>query len=177
MRKKSMKTFSIILAFVVLFVLGACRSSRQVTQTKETVTGTISAKVTKYRDTILVTPKVSTDFKLPLNAFSKCLDGTAPKSVDKTYTQKNGNATAKVVIKHDTITVTAECDSLALVAKIRQDFESRDSSTTTTENKSDEKTTGYVFWDLVKAFGLGILACIIILFILKIYLNVTIHKV
>lgn len=162
---------------MLLFVLGACRSTRQVTQTKETIAGSSSVKFTKYRDTILQAPGSSTGFQLPLNALAKCPDGSTPKSVDKTYTQKNGNATAKVVIKHDTITVTAECDSVALAAKIRQDFERNDSLSITKENSSSEKTTGYVFWDLVKAFGCGFLACIIILFILKIYLNVTIHKV
>ena len=172
-----MKTFNIILFLVILFVLGACRSTRQVTQTKETISGSSSVKFTKYRDTILLAPGSSTGFQLPLNTLAKCGDGSAPKSVDKTYTQKNGNATAKVVIKHDTITVTAECDSVALAAKIRQDFESENSSSSVTENSSSEKTTGYVFWDLVKAFGWGFLACIIILIILKIYLNVTIHKV
>ena len=173
-----MKIFNAILFLVLmLFVLGACRSNRQVTQTKETETGNSTVKITKYRDTILHAPASSTGFQLPLNALAKCPDGSTPKSVDKTYTQKNGNATAKVVIKHDTISITAKCDSVALAAKIRQDFESNNSSSSVKENSSSEKTTGYVFWDLVKAFGIGFLTCIIILFILKIYLNVTIHKV
>lgn len=172
-----MKTFSVLFSLLILLVLGACRSSRQVTQTKEVITGTSTVKVTKYRDTILIAPKSSTGFQLPINTVSKCPDGSTPKSVDKTYTQRNGNAKAKVVIKHDTITVTAECDSIALAAKIRQDFESDKSQSSTVQNSSTEKTTGYIFWDLVKAFGLGIIACLIILFILKIYLNVTIHKV
>lgn len=172
-----MKPFNLILFFCLVLVLGACRSTRQVTQTKETVTGNSSVKITKYRDTILAAPGSSTGFQLPLNAFAKCPDGSAPKSTDKTYTQKNGNATAKVIIKQDTITVTAECDSVALKAQIRQYFESNNSSSSVKENSSSEKTTGYVFWDLVKAFGIGFLACIIILFILKLYLNVTIHKV
>lgn len=172
-----MKIFNVILFLVLLFVLGACRSNRQVTQTKETITGNSNIKITKYRDTIFKTPSASTKFQLPLNAVSKCPDGSVPKSVDKTYAQKNGNATAKVVVKHDTITVTAECDSIALVAKIRQDFENRDTSTSVKEDKSSEKTTGFNFWDLVKAFGAGFLGCIIILIIIKIYLNVTIHKI
>ncbi|GGG47061.1 hypothetical protein [Epilithonimonas arachidiradicis] len=172
-----MKTYNIILVFVVLFVLGACRTNRQVSQTKETTNGNSTVKITKYRDTILTAPGSSTGFQLPLNALTKCPDGSAPKSADKTYTQKNGNATAKVIVKHDTIIVTAECDSIELATKIRQDFESRDSFTSVKENTSSQTTTGYVFWDLVKAFGLGFLACIIILFILKFYLNVTIHKV
>lgn len=172
-----MKPFNLILFFCLVLVLGACRSTRQVTQTKETETGNSTVKITKYRDTILHAPASSTGFQLPLNALAKCPDGSAPKSVDKIYTQKNGNATAKVVIKHDTISITAKCDSVALAAKIRQDFESNNSSSSVKENSSSEKTTGYVFWDLVKAFGIGFLACIIILFILKFYLNVTIHKV
>lgn len=172
-----MKPFNLILFLCLVLVLGACRSTRQVTQTKETVTGNSSVKITKYRDTILAAPGSSTGFQLPLNAFAKCPDGSAPKGVDKIYTQKNGNATAKVVIKHDTISITAKCDSVALAAKIRQDFESNNSSSSVKENSSSEKTTGYVFWDLVKGFGVGFLACIIILFILKLHLNVTIHKV
>ena len=173
-----MKIFNAILFLVLmLFVLGACRSNRQVTQTKETITGNSNLKITKYRDTIFKTPSASTKFQVPLNAVSKCPDGSVPKGVDKTYTQKNGNATAKVVIKHDTITVTAECDSIALAVKIRQDFESRDSYTSVKEDKSSEKTRGYNFWDLIKAFGAGFLGCIIILIIIKIYLNVTIHKI
>ncbi|MGV4413869.1 hypothetical protein [Chryseobacterium sp. T1] len=172
-----MKTFNAIFFLLLLLVLGACQSNRQVTQTKETTNGVSSVKITKYRDTILTAPGSSTDFKLPLNAVSKCPDGSVPQSINKSFTQKNGNATAKVVIKHDTITVTAECDSVALAAKIRQDFESKDSKTSVKENISTDTHTGYTFWDLVKAFGGGFLVCIIILFILKIYLNVTIHKV
>ncbi len=141
-----MKIFNTILFLVVLFVLGACRANRQVTQTKETIIGSSSVRFTKYRDTILHAPGSSTGFQLPLSALAKCPNGSAPKSADKTYTQKNGNATAKVVIKHDTITVTAECDSVALAAKIRQDFEKNDFSSVKNSDRS-ETVTKTNFWD------------------------------
>ncbi|MFC4164004.1 hypothetical protein ACFOWU_10080 [Epilithonimonas zeae] len=161
---------------MMLLVLSACRTNRQVTQTSEIVTGTSSVKITKYRDTILFTPKASTSLQIPLNAISKCEDGDVITRMSNTMIQKNGNAKVVLKILHDTIRVSAECDSLALTANIRQDFESQKTDTKI-NNKNVTTDTGYTFWDLVKAFGLGILVCFIILLIIKFFLNVTIHKV
>lgn len=127
-----MKIFKYLLfVFSVFLVLESCRSVRQVSETKETVSESNTIKRTSFKDTVFYTEKASASLKIPiqnfgfpatgLNAVSTSLKSNLKPTV---YEQKNGNATVKLI--HDSLYfyVYAECDSLALKAKIREEFES-----------------------------------------------------
>lgn len=126
---------SIILLSSFCLFLTACRTTRQVVKTTEKTQKEVSESKVSYRDTILYTPKVYTSLKLPVSDFKKCpeelfkqpLNGfKEPFKQPKIFTQKNGNAKAIVRVEHDTVTVTAECDSIALRAQIKSEFESKE---------------------------------------------------
>lgn len=160
--------------FIICLALSSCRSVRQVTQTKETVSENSKIKVINYRDTVLFTPKSATGLSLPLTAFSKCneipfkdsLKGAIPEKKPKVWSQQNGNAKVKVEYIHDTIKVTAECDSIALSAKIKQELQSEYNSKNAQNSLQEQKTTGYTFYHLIIAFAIGFVAGIISLMLL-----------
>ncbi len=122
-----MKTFRIHFLLVICFFLMACRTSRQVIKNTETKTDQVIESKTTYKDTVFYTQKVETSLKLPISDLKKCPEGDFKSPLNdvskpKIWTQKNGNAKATIKIVHDTLTVTAECDSIALAAKIRSEF-------------------------------------------------------
>lgn len=163
-----MKTLNILFLSVLCLLLTACRVSRQVAKTTETVSKQITENKISYRDTVLYTPKTVTSLKLPFSDLKKCPESlfnqdlnTLKKEVKpQIYTQKNGNATAKIKIEHDTITVTAECDSIALAAKIRSEFNNQysDSNQTTDSNFQEKeiinwwKIAGYIILAFIAGF-------------------------
>lgn len=159
-----MKTYKNIILLIPIFCLclTACRVSRQVVKTSDSVTSGISETKISYRDTTMYTQKVSTSFKLPISDFKKCPEEPFKQSLNvfkepKTYTQKNGNAKAIVRVEHDTITITAECDSIALKAKIRNEYQKQMYSKLdkySNELKEELKTNWYM------VIGLWILAFI-----------------
>ncbi len=148
-----MHTFKKLFLLLPIFCLPltACRVSRQVVKDKETVKKEVLERIVKYRDTILFTPKVQTSLKLPISDLKKCPE-TDFKDVLKgpekarTYTQKNGNAKATISIKHDTITVTAECDSIALRAKIMNEFQNQYNESAERNSELIEKNTSANWW-------------------------------
>ncbi len=136
--------------FLFSMVLGSCVSKKQVTQSTESVKESTGIVTEKYRDTLFHTQKVSTTFGVPIPSFAKCADGTPISTAMNTKpivrTQKNGNATAKVKIVHDSIFITAECDSIALRAQIKSEFEGQYRKESVKENIDTKKKTGTGFF-------------------------------
>ena len=127
-----MKTFNKLILFlpVLCLLLMACRTSRQVVKTTDSDRKEVIENKTVYRDTIIYTDKASTTFNLPISDLKKCAETDFKNSLNaisepKIYTQKNGNAKATIKILHDTLTVTAECDSIAIAAKIKREYFNR----------------------------------------------------
>lgn len=160
----------------ICLALSSCRSVRQVTQTNDTITESNKIKVVNYRDTIFFTPKSTTGLNLPISSFINCPETLFKDNLNnvettnkkpQVWSQKNGNA--KVIVKyiHDTLQVTAECDSIALSAKIKQELQKEFDSKNTREHTQEQKTTGYNFWDLVKAAIVGFIVAIIGILIIK----------
>lgn len=158
---------TIVLVFVCLCCfLTSCRTSRQeIQKSTATTESTIEQKET-YRDTILFAPKAETSLKIPVTelVFKQGLNSI---SKPKTFTQKNGNATAKVEITPTDITVTATCDSLAIVAKIKQELKREISATARSDTQNSTKKTGYSFIDLVRVFLYGLVIGASVMFLLK----------
>lgn len=147
------KTLSILLFSLVL---GACSVKKQVTQSTESHKEATAYKVEKYRDTVFYTPKSSTSFGIPIPSFAECppfdsAQGPAKgplrqaQGTPKVFSQQNGNAKATVRIERDSIFVEAECDSIALAAKIKAEFEGKFEKESTTSEKETVTKKGTVW--------------------------------
>jgi excinuclease UvrABC helicase subunit UvrB len=134
--------------------LTSCRATRQETQKSTSTSENFSEKRESYRDTVLFAPASSTSLKISVNEFFK--DSLKVISKPKVFTQKNGNATAKVRIERDTIFVTATCDSLALRAKIKSELQKEFSASTKDQATELSKETGYNFIDIISFLIAGI---------------------
>lgn len=129
---KTNKTYFLFL-LVICLILTACRTNRQVVKSTESTTNQVTESRVTYRDTVLFTPKTETSITLPLASVFKCPDTSINKGLNsvlkplkhQTWTQKNGNAKATVKVVHDSLFFVAECDSLALVAKIKNEYYNR----------------------------------------------------
>ncbi|MBL7879170.1 MAG: hypothetical protein JNN23_04820 [Chryseobacterium gambrini] len=164
-----MQTFKKLFLLLPIFCLPltACRVSRQVVKDKETVKKEVSERIVKYRDTLLFTPKVQTSLKLPISDLKKCpesgfKDVLKDSETSRIYTQKNGNAKATVSIKHDTITVTAECDSITLKAKIMSEFQNQYSESAERNSELIEKNTRANWWMIAGLICIALIAGIVI---------------
>jgi hypothetical protein len=159
------KTIVLVLVCLCCF-LTSCRSTRQDSQKNTSTTESSILQKETYRDTILFAPKAETSLKIPVTelVFKQGLNST---SKPKTFTQKNGNATAKVEITPTDITVTATCDSLAIVAKIKQELQREISATARSDTQNSTKKTGYSFIDLVRVFLCGLVIGASVMFLLK----------
>ena len=158
---------TIVLVFVCLCCfLTSCRTSRQESQKNTSTSESLIVQKESYRDTVIFTPKAETSLKIPVSelVFKQGLNNV---SKPKTFTQKNGNATAQVKIRHDTITVTATCDSIALRAKIKQELNKEISATARSDTQNSTQKRGYSFIDLITAFLLGLVIGAGVMFILK----------
>lgn len=168
MKRINIKLKFLLICFVVVFcfLTSCCTAVRQETQKIETKTESVSEKIINYRDTLVYAPKAETSLKIPVSdlVFKSGLNSI---SKPKTFTQKNGNATAKIKILHDTITVTATCDSLVIVAKIKQELQREISATARSNIENNKSQTGYSLFDIIKVFLAGILVGASVTFILK----------
>ena len=162
------KKIGLLLVLFCSCFFSSCRVTRQEVKKTETQEVITSEKVVSYKDTIVVAPMSETSLKIPINDLvfkdnlkpSRSL-GTKPRI----YTQKNGNATAKIKIVHDTITVTATCDSLSIVAKIKSELRKESNVSKTNDSETLKQTKGFSFWNLIIAFALGFGIC----FFLKLF--------
>lgn len=158
---------TIVLVFVCLCCfLTSCRTSRQESQKNTSTSESLIVQKESYRDTVIFTPKAETSLKIPVSelVFKQGLNNV---SKPKTFTQKNGNATADVKIRHDTITVTATCDSIALRAKIKQELYKEISATARSYTQNKNKNTGYPLFIVLIIFLVGIVIGGAVMFILK----------
>lgn len=158
---------TIVVVFVCLCCfLTSCRTTRQEIQKSTSTAETLIQQKETYRDTTLFTPKAETSLKIPVSelVFKEALNGI---SKPKIFTQKNGNATAKIKIQRDTITVTATCDSLALVAKIKRELQKEINTTARSDIENTNSETGYSLYDLLKAFLIGFFVGAAAVFTLK----------
>ena len=170
-----MKTFNLFIVIILAMFLISCRSiTRQENKSNETHSESIMEKKTEFRDTIFHTPKVVSGLKVPKSAllkndFQKELKDFENPFKPQVFSQKNGNATARLRVEKDTILVEAECDSLAIKAQIRKDFERKylnyiSEKTTEKEEKSKGIFEEITFWIVlfITGLGMGIFTCIII---------------
>jgi hypothetical protein len=148
----------LLLVFVFSCLLSSCRATRQEIQKTETKTQVTSEKLVTYKDTTVFAPKAETNLKIPLSelVFKNPLNANSKPII---YTQKNGQANVKLKIVHDTIQVTATCDSLAIVAKIKSEFTKQTENTNTNNNKQTTKKRGFTFWNILIAFLCGFALC------------------
>jgi hypothetical protein len=165
-QKKNTKMYKktlLLLVFVFSCLLSSCRATRQEIQKTETQTQVTSEKVVTYKDTTVFAPKAETNLKIPLSEllFKNPLNSNSKPII---YTQKNGQAKVKLKIVHDTISISATCDSLALVAKIKNEFKKESSNVIKNNNIESKQKTGYSFIHIGIAFLLGFAFCYIIKF-------------
>lgn len=158
------KTLVLLVCFCCF--LTSCRTARQDVQKSTSTTETIIQEKETYRDTVLYTPKAETSLKIPV-AELVIKSGLNTVSKPKIFSQKNGNATAKIIIQHDTITVSATCDSLAMVAKIKKEIYRSVSETARSDVENNKSKTGYTFFDIVLWFIVGLFIGAVVAFILK----------
>lgn len=160
---------TIVLVFVCLCCfLTSCRTSRQESQKITSTTDSFIQQKETYRDTVIITPKTETSLKIPVSELV-FKGGVNSVLKPKTYTQKNGNATAKIQIRGDTLTATATCDSLAIVAKIKKELRREINTTARSNIKNNKAKTGYTFFDIILwsllTFILGFVICCILKFL------------
>lgn len=152
------------LAFSCCF-LTSCRTSKQQQEIQklELNSEVASEKLVTYKDTTLFAPKAETTFKIPVSQLTVKPDLNGIKKPIY-YSQKNGQATAKLKIEHDTIYVTGTCDSLAIVAKIKRELQKQSSNNSkiSTSETEETKVTGYTIMDILLAFFVGFVVCFLL---------------
>jgi hypothetical protein len=157
---------TIVLVFVCLCCfLTSCRTSRQESQKNTSTTQSLIEQKESYRDTTLFAPKAETSLKIPTKELV-FKEGLNDVSKPKTFTQKSGNATAKIEVVPDGIQVTATCDSLAIVAKIKKELYREINATARSNTEDNTSKTGHTLFDLIvwslAAFILGFVICYIL---------------
>jgi len=161
-----MKTFKIFFLPVLCLLLTACRTSRQVVKNNETKTNQVTEIKTTYRDTVFYTKKAETSLKIPVSELKKCPETALKHSLNtvskpKIWTQKNGNAKATITVLHDTVTVTAECDSIALEAKIRADYLSKIAEYKSNSDQLINEKTNINWWMIAGFIVIAFIAGIV----------------
>lgn len=154
-----MKSILRLFLVVFCFALVACSGSKQVVQSESNKEVLKEHKIF-YKDTLILTPSSLAEIKIP----AKELEDRTPR----TYHTQNGNASADVQILHDTIKVTAKCDSLAIRAQIKQEL-IRESEKQSTDNSVQEHTGVSRFTLYLYAF-IGFVVGIVAGVIIKIFL-------
>ena len=148
-----MKTFKILLVSALCLSFASCSTSKKVTQNSTSQSKVISESKESYRDTIFYTKKAEASLKIPLSEFKNDIQtsfnsGLNTNSQPKIWTQKNGNAKATVKIVRDSIYIKAECDSIALVAKIKAEYHNRYLEDVKTNDQFVEEKTK-LNWQLI----------------------------
>jgi hypothetical protein len=151
----------LLITLVCFCFLTSCRSKRQETQKVETTIETNHEKIVTYKDTILFTPKSETSLKIPTSdlVFKPSLNKVEKPKI---FTQKNGNATAKVRVVLDSIFITATCDSLTIAAKIKTKFEKEYWSKEKADQSKINSQTGWTLFDLFVAVIVGFVICYVL---------------
>jgi hypothetical protein len=151
-----MKRFFLVV--LVGTVLCACSSKKQVAQHR--VDRTEKEHIISYRDTTFVVPKKMAKLELAIDELRK-----SPERQEKpaskgprVYESRNDNATARLILDGDSLRVEAECDSIALRAKIKNELirENTFRKDTRTE-ETHTGVSGFEHWvSIIVAFAIGI---------------------
>lgn len=162
MKRVNIKLKFLLVCFIIVFCfLTSCRSKRQEIQKVETTIETNKEKIVTYTDTILYAPKSETKLKI---ATSELVFKPSLNKVEKPkiFTQKNGNATAKIEVLPDHISVTATCDSLAIVAKIKNQLEKEYRNKLLNDNTHSSKQKGFTFLNMLFMLITGFAVCYVL---------------
>lgn len=163
-----MKTIIKLFLPVLCLLLTACRTSRQVVKNSESSDiKTTELKVT-YRDTVFYTSPVETSLKLPVSVLNNCPDPVFKNNMPQVWTQKNGNAKATVKLLRDTITLTAECDSIALAAKIKSEYSGTYQERTKVNEEQIKETSKLNWWLMISLVAIAFIAGFITKMLIKI---------
>lgn len=152
-----MKLLKVFLV-VFCFALTAC-ASKQVVQS-ESKKEVLKEHKVWYKDTLILAPASLAEIKIP----AKELEDRTPRD----YSSKNGNATANVRIESDTLYVTANCDTLALKAQIKQELITE--TNTESDNVQIQKQKGVSVGKLILYTLLSFIVGLVAGFIVKLFL-------
>lgn len=139
-----------------MLFLSSCRAKRQEVQKTSTDTEAITIKKETYRDTIIWAPKSETTLQIPIEDLKPFKEGLNGVSKPKVFMQKSGNATAKVTVSPQGLTVYTGCDSLAIAAKIKAELLSVSKKGETKTDNNINKSTGYGIIHLIVLFLIGL---------------------
>ncbi|SCY94684.1 hypothetical protein [Flavobacterium caeni] len=156
------------LAFSCCFLTSCRTSQRQETQKTEIKSETSTENIVTYQDTTIYAPKAETVIKIPV----RILETTSYKDPVKRpvyYTQTNGQATAKFKAENDTIYITATCDSVAIVAKIKSQLQKSKTNNSISDKQAFEQkvTKGFSFIEMIGYSVLAFIVGFVICFLLK----------
>ena len=156
----------ILFVFLNCFLI-SCRATRQDVQKIEDSNDTIKSKVVSYKDTLIIAPKSETSIKMPISE-TVIKPGLNGVSIPKVFSQKNGNATLKIRVVHDTISADCDCDTIAIKAKIKFQLEKEKIKSESNKIDSSKISTGYTLFtviiDILIAFIAGMVVCWILKF-------------
>ena len=170
----------------VLIMLSSCAVSKRHGLEKHEKQESEHTRLITYHDTVLTAPRREVSLQLPLKVFktplndcpkkilirkdkrdkpmvyTQCSSDTSTGSVtDKpiVYTQRNGHAQVRVQVQHDTLRVTAVCDTLKIKAQMKRILEKEWRSRERTQAEKNDRTRGiglfFVILYVLTAFILG----------------------
>lgn len=165
--KNTTRPILLCLTFACCFLISCRSTQRQETQKIEIKSDSVSEKVVTYKDSTLYAPKAETTIKIPVKYldFKEDLNGNKKPIY---YTQKNGQATATFRAENDTIYLSATCDSLAIVAKIKSEFQKQTSNKSKSDLQKSEVNikSGYSLLEVsvyaIVAFAIGFVLCFLL---------------
>ncbi|MBD3748514.1 MAG: hypothetical protein IE931_03365 [Sphingobacteriales bacterium] len=110
-----MKKLPIFLLLMALLAIASCKCKQPVI-TQQKVTDTVT-KTIVIRDTVLIAPKAQTQIKIPVKALA------TGKGFNQT--SKSGQANLNIKRENDNLVIDCLCDTLAIKAQLRNEFEQR----------------------------------------------------
>lgn len=160
MQKQNTMVFK-YLNIILLFLLVGCSTAKKVVENQEKKE-VVKERIVSYKDTTFITPKATSIIRVPFERIVKQYDTVFVPQIIK---QRNSNATAKLIIKRDTILVTAECDTITLTAKIKKEFEKDYKRNTLVYKKNTTENKGFSFWQLL----LSVLIALVIGYVVRLF--------
>jgi hypothetical protein len=110
-----MKKLLTILLLLAMFAFVSCKC-KQASVIQNSVTDTLT-KTIIMRDTVLIAPQAQTQIKIPVKDFA------TGKAFNKT--QKSEQANLSAIKENDTLIVNCLCDTVAIKAQLRNEFQQR----------------------------------------------------
>lgn len=146
-------TFKHYLNLVLIFLFIGCTSTKKVVEQSDKKE-VVKEHIVSFKDTTFVTPRATSIIRVPFEKIVKQYDTVFVPQVIK---QTNGNATAKLIIKRDTILVTADCDTIALTAKIKKEVVKNYERASSVKNEKITKSRGFSIWQYISAIAVSFL--------------------